>query len=219
MKKSLLLLLPVMAFAAPAQAQDVDTRGGFRVEVLGLIDDIDVDLGKDDDQFNPTRDRDVDGTFGIGVGYDFVRGPGFGAGIDFEFSQSTSQQDIIVQGAAGGFPPAGDEVVGEVKFDNDLYVGGRVTAPIGGRFSVVGKLGYTSLKADVNFATGEDFDDDDNDFLDRGRLGGVRAGIGLHVNGTDEEESRTYYGVEYRYSDYEKGVKRNQLGLVAGVRF
>jgi opacity protein-like surface antigen len=216
MKKSLLLLLPVVAFAAPAQAQDsTDTRSGLRVELVGLLDDIDADIGRDSNEFNPIRDADVDGAFGIGIGFDFVRGPGFGVGIDAEITQSTARQNVIVGPAnPNAFPqPQPDRRAGAVNFENDLYVGGRVTAPISGRFSVVGKLGYTALKTDFDI-TLEEFEDDERFQSDR--LSGIRAGIGVHMN---SEDDNTYYGLEYRYSNYERSLVRHQFGLVIGARF
>lgn len=197
MKKAFLLILPIFAFAAPAQAQDT---GGLRVELMGFYDNINTELGVDDDEFNPARDRDVDGAFGIGIGYDFLSGAGLNLGIDVEATHSTGNRDILVD----------NSVVGSVDFRDDLYVGGRVTFPVSENFNLYGKLGYTGLRVRADIED-EDFEDE----YDSERLNGIRGGVGFQYSSDD----KTYYGVEYRFSDYESNVERHQVGVVVGVRF
>ena len=199
MKKYLLLTLPVLAFAAPAQAQDTS---GFRVEGVVVYDRVKADLGSDPDNFNPQRDRDFDVAFGVGVGYDFLRGAGVNAGVDVEVTESTAKKTVFLDGVD----------IGEVKAGIDLYVGGRVTAPISGNFAIVGKVGYTSLKVGFN-STDDTIADDDG--LNE-RLSGIRGAVGVHYK---SDEDKTYYGLEYRYSNYEQDVVRHQVGIVVGTRF
>lgn len=199
MNKYLLIGAMAVAYAVPAQAQDA---GGFRVEGVVVYDDLNADLGSDSDEFNPDRDRDFDVAFGGGVGYDFVRWQGINAGVDVEYTESTAKKDGFVDG----------DFVGEIKVGNDLYVGGRVTAPISSNFRLVGKLGYTSLN--LEFDPEDDILDEDDFPSDR--LSGIRGAVGVHYSGS---EDRTYYGVEYRYSNYEQDVVRHQIGLVVGAHF
>ena len=199
MKKFLLLSLPLLALAAPATAQDA---GAFRVEGLAVYDKIKGDFGLDTDRFNPERDRDFDVAFGVGVGYDFHKAGGVAIGIDGEITESTGNRTVFDDGVEAG----------ELTFGNDLYAGGRVTAPIGGNFSAFGKLGYTSLR--VRFkAVDETIDEDD--FLQH-RLSGIRGALGVQYG---NNEDATYYGAQYRYSNYEDGVTRHQVGLFVGTRF
>lgn len=197
MKRYILPALTALAFAVPAQAQDA--KAGFRVEGVLAYDRFKGDFGSDDDQFNPDRDRDFDVAFGVGVGYDFIFNGGFTAGADAEFTESTTKRTVFDEG---------DEI-GEIKIGTDFYLGGRVTAPIGPNFRVVGKLGFTSLK--VGFKGIDDSIDDDSD-----RLNGYRGAVGVHYTGG---EDATYYGGEYRYSNYEEGLVRHQVALVIGTRF
>lgn len=108
--------------------------------------------------------------------------------------------------------------VAKVKLGNDIYVGGRVTATLAGPWRAHLKLGYTSLKTSTNITrTGFDEDDfPDGDFNLDTRLDGYRAGVGVLYS---SDEDTTYYGAEYRYSDYERGVKWHQVGVVIGARF
>jgi outer membrane immunogenic protein len=172
------------------------------VELIGALDKYDANLGADSDEFNPNDDTDVDAAYGGAIGYDFLNGPGLRVGVDAEFTESTARRNII----------DADSDIGDVKFGNDLYAGARVTAPLG-RFSIVGKLGYTSLKVSATL-TDDDFDDP---FNDSDRLSGVRGAIGFQYTG--DETDRTYYGLEYRYSNYEQNVRRHQVALVVGARF
>ncbi len=198
MKKSYLLMLPLLALAAPAQAQDLS---GFRVEAIGAVDWMDQDFGQDSDQFNPIREGDVGATFGAAVGYDFVLGAGLRAGVDLEITQTTADTPIIVS----------DTRVGEVRYGNDFYVGGRVTVPLG-QFSLVGKLGYTTLEREFVITTASLANNYSDDNVD-----GVRGALGFHYTGDDDD--RVYYGLEYRYSDYQGDLTRQQVALVVGTRF
>jgi len=206
MKRYSLLLLVAAAFASPAHAQD--TGSGVRIELVGMIDNINAEgLGEDNSNiFNPNVDRDVDGAFGASVGFDFVRGPGIGVGVDVEYTRSTSRQNAFINNA----------VVGEVKFTDDIYAGGRVTAPVSGSFSIVAKLGYTRLNAEFE-PTVATFTLPAGSEVPTDHLSGIRAGIGLHFTGDDDDN--VYYGGEYRYSNYEQSVVRHQFGLVIGTRF
>lgn len=190
-------MLPFLALAAPAQAQDMS---GFRVELVGAADFVDQDFGQDSDQFNPIREGDVGLTVGAAVGYDFIRGPGMGAGIDLEITQTTADDPVIVS----------DTRIGEVRYGLDYYVGGRVTVPLG-RFSLVGKVGYTRLEREFTITTASQVNNYSDDSID-----GVRGTLGFHYTGDDDD--RAYYGLEYRYSDYEGDTRRQQVALVVGIR-
>ncbi len=78
----------------------------------------------------------------------------------------------------------------------------RFAAAVSGCFSVVGKLGYTSLK--VRFTSDDDTLVEDDVLYDR--LSGVRAALGFHYG---DDTDKTYYGAEYRHANYEEGVIRH----------
>jgi len=203
MKKYLLFTLPVIMLASPAVAQTAtQNAGAFRVEGLVVYDKIKADFGSDPDQFNPARDRDFDVSYGVGIGYDFVNVGGIAVGVDAEVTESSAKRSVLLNGTE----------VGELNFGNDLYAGGRVTVPISGSFSAFGKVGYTSLRARFKPANSTI---DRDDFLQH-RLSGVRGAVGVQY-GTGEDQ--TYYGVQYRYSNYQDDVLRHQVGLFVGARF
>jgi outer membrane immunogenic protein len=205
MKKYLLLAAPALAFAAPAYAQDAAV-GGFRIEALVGYDQI----GIPDEEFEADPAQitgKIEGAlYGGSVGFDF----GMGAvmlGVDAEFTETTGDRTIYnVEGPT--------DVV--VKFGRDLYVGGRLTTAFTDNVKGYVKAGYTNLR--VSGSTGdEDLDEaiEDLDLDVDENLHGVRGAVGV----TFAPEGPTYYGAEFRYSNYESDVDRKQVALVVGYRF
>jgi outer membrane immunogenic protein len=130
--------------------------------------------------------------YGVGAGYDVRKGNAV-FGIEGEASDSTQKESV------GGLTE---------HASRDLYVGGRIGAVVGGNNLLYAKAGYTNARYSVSGTdTGVD--------LVHGNLDGVRVGAGIeHQLG-----SRTFVKAEYRYSNYEQGVSRNQVVAGFGVRF
>jgi len=130
--------------------------------------------------------------YGVGAGYDIQRGNAV-FGVEGEASDSTQKEELggVTQHAA-----------------RDLYVGGRAGVVVGGNNLLYAKAGYTNARYTVSgTATGVD--------LAHGNLDGVRVGAGIeHQLG-----SRAFVKTEYRYSNYEQGVSRNQVVAGVGLRF
>lgn len=86
------------------------------------------------------------------------------------------------------------------KADRDLYIGGRIGV-VAGKALIYGKVGYTNARITGPFGAGN--------------ADGIRLGAGVEYKVTD-----TIFGkVEYRYSNYEAGVERQQVAAGLGVRF
>jgi outer membrane immunogenic protein len=146
--------------------------------------------GWDRVQGQERRDNGV--LYGVGAGYDLRRGNAV-FGIEGEASDSTQKKEL---GAV------------TEKASRDLYVGGRVGYVVGGNNLLYATAGYTNARFTVDgTATGVTLAD--------GNLNGARVGAGVeHQLG-----SHTFVKAEYRYSNYEQGVSRNQLVAGVGVRF
>jgi len=130
--------------------------------------------------------------YGVGAGYDIQRGNTV-FGIEGEASDSTQKESY------GGLTE---------HASRDLYVGGRIGAVIGGNNLLYAKAGYTNARYAVSgTATGVD--------LAHGNLNGARVGIGLE----HQLSGRAFIKTEYRYSNYEQGVSRNQVIGGVGIRF
>ena len=130
--------------------------------------------------------------YGAGAGYDIQRGNAV-FGVEGEASDSTQKKEL---GAV------------TEKASRDLYVGGRIGYVVGGNNLLYAKAGYTNARYTVDgTATGVN--------LAEGNLDGVRVGAGVeHQLG-----NHTFVKAEYRYSNYEQGVSRNQVVAGFGVRF
>ena len=181
--------------AAAAQAGD----NGARFELFGGLDDFDDNLGAENDLFNPETDRDIDAALGATIGYDFVRSGPLRAGVDLEYVYTTAKSAVFVNGVRAG----------DVKYGSEVYGGGRVTYAITPTISAVGKLGYSYIDTEYTAAV-----------LANSREEGLRGARGaLGVQFSTSEEDRTYYGVEARYGNYNRGLTRKSLLLVVGHRF
>jgi outer membrane immunogenic protein len=194
MKKMGYLLAAVLAsMATPALAQ-TQSNAGLRIEGVLFFDRVDADF----DIADQGRENADGFTYGGGVGYDFPISPLLSAGVDLEISETTANRE---------------ETFGEVSFGPDLYAGGRVTYGLWERFNIVGKVGYSRLRAEIDGAPNVTLTDDRLD----DNLKGIRGAVGLQFS--PGEEDRSYYGVEFRFTDYDKGVSRQQFGGFVGIRF
>lgn len=129
--------------------------------------------------------------FGLGVGYDVAVSQGVTVGADAEASLSSVKDEFL----------PGEEI----KAGRDLYAGGRVSFAVADNANIYVKGGYTNAKVKYDGSLGNDSTN-----LDGYRLGlGTQIGLG----------GKAYAGAEYRYSNYEEGVTRNQLVATVGTRF
>ena len=143
------------------------------------------------DRVKGLGEKDGGALFGIGAGYDFAVGPAISLGADIEATESTQKE--------------GDEDIAQVKAGRDLYAGGRVNFAVSPTANLYVKGGYTNARFKAT-----DGVDSYSENLDGYRLG---AGGQLNVAG------KAYVGAEYRYSNYEHGLSRNQVALTLGTRF
>ncbi len=135
--------------------------------------------------------------FGIGAGYDFAVGPTVSLGIDGEWMDSTSDLEVT-----DGTDSA------KLSAQADMYIGARITGKVADNVTVFGKVGY----ANANFKLSSNVPAFDT--LSE-NLDGFRLGVGAqYLFG-----GGLYAGAEYRYTNYEAGVTRNQIVGNIGFRF
>ena len=134
------------------------------------------------------------------AGVDNVDGLLYGASLGYDM-----QSGHIVYGAefeatesTGKISNAG----GRIEVGRDLYAGGRLGYVLGDSTLLYTKAGYTNARSSSPGLGGTNGD-------------GVRVGAGVEFKLSQNVFARG----EYRYSDYEDGISRNQ-GLVGlGVKF
>ena len=93
-------------------------------------------------------------------------------------------------------------VAGRVEAGRDLYAGGRLGFVMGDSTLLYAKAGYTNARISSPGLGGENGD-------------GVRVGAGIEYKLSDNMFTRA----EYRYSNYEAGVSRNQGLISLGMKF
>ncbi|MBN8829128.1 MAG: porin family protein [Sphingomonadales bacterium] len=166
-----------VALSAPAFAQDGSTFVGPRAEAI---------VGYDAVKTNSNGLGTPDGfLYGVGLGYDFNLG-GLVAGVEAEIADSTTKRTL-----------------GNVTLesDRDIYVGGRIGAPLGDTALLYAKAGYTNARLE-----GAGFG---------GNGDGVRLGAGLEY----KLAGNLFVKGEYRYSNYQDDVERHQVVGGLGLRF
>lgn len=178
--------------ATPASAADFV---GPRAEVTVGLDRIDFDL----DAYGMSDDGKARGvTYGGAVGYDAPLGRNLVAGLEAGVNFSTADRDF------------GDAVNG-VALDakRDLELSARLGARVAPRTMLYGKAGYTNLRIDADTTAA------DLTTVGRTNLDGYRLGLGLEQG----VGANTYLKTEYRYSNYEQGVSKNEVLAGIGIRF
>jgi outer membrane immunogenic protein len=85
--------------------------------------------------------------------------------------------------------------------DRDIYVGGRIGTTIGNSALLYAKAGYTNARVET--------------VVGNANADGIRAGAGLEY----ALGQNLFVKAEYRYSNYEAGVERNQVVGGFGFRF
>lgn len=198
-----LAAIAFMLAGAPAYAQ---TTTGPRVEAVVGWDQLRYDLGSAQ---GSTRQKSSDLGYGVTVGYDQAVTPRIIVGV--EGGATFSQGDY----ASTGFP-IGDVV----HVRRDLSLAARVGTPIGGNALLYGKVGYSNLQLGVDTAAPFQLGTDPSatpaaSTYARREYDGVLLGIGAEVGLT----RNTYIKSEYRYTDYEDGVSRQNILTGFGIRF
>ncbi|MEQ8743794.1 porin family protein [Parasphingorhabdus sp.] len=128
--------------------------------------------------------------YGASLGYD-LQSNNIVYGVEAEITESTA--DISGGGAS-------------VDASRDLYAGARVGFVAGDKALIYAKAGYTNARytgAGAGFGAVA------------GNADGVRVGAGVEFKLSDKVFARG----EYRYSNYEAGVSRNQGIVGLGVKF
>lgn len=139
------------------------------------------------------EDQHDDGfLYGANAGYDIRRGNAV-FGVEGEISDSTQKQSV------GGLTE---------KAGRDLYAGARIGYVVGGNNLLYAKAGYTNARFTVDGT-------DTGVTLAKGNLDGWRAGAGIE----HQLNNNMFVKAEYRYSNYEQGVSRNQVLGGVGIRF
>ncbi len=192
----LIAIVPAIAIASPATAQDA-ARGGFRVGVLGGLDI--VRSGSTERTGIDGDDQSAEGfLYGVEAGFDLPLG-GAVLGIEGEWSDSTgkakaNRRDPNLFG------------YGEVKAGRDLYVGARAGFAVAPATLAYVKGGYTNAHLDTVLGNGSVSD------RERFRLDGWRIGAGLQQS----ISTNSYAKLEYRYSNYGKADYRFADGGTSG---
>ena len=141
------------------------------------------------------------------LGYDNVNVSGaknpdgvlFGVGVGYDFAAGGL---VLGVEADATDSTAKLKLVGpDVESDRDLYVGGRIGTVVGSGLLYV-KAGYTNARLEQDGFGGSNLD-------------GVRAGVGYEY----ALSAKTFVKGEYRYSNYEAGLSRNQAVAAFGFRF
>ncbi len=191
MRSIVVAALVAATAAAPAFAQDAAAPfTGPRIE--GLV-------GWDRLQANGGHDDGV--TYGVAAGYDIQTGMGL-VGIEGEVGDSTAKE------CSGAASTADPRIC--AKAARDLYVGGRIGKVVGGKTLLYAKAGYTNARAKLTADDGLN-----RTTLARSDLDGVRVGAGAEY----AVGPNSYVKAEYRYSNYQDGISRNQVVGGFGFRF
>jgi len=142
------------------------------------------------------------------LGYDYVRAPlieddgalfGIAAGYDYAVANNVS---IGAEVEASDSAVKDNSFGVDLKSGRDLYAGARVSLAVADGANIYVKGGYTNARFKADGFGGENF-------------GGWRLGAGLQV----DVLGKIYTGGEYRYSNYESGISRQQLAVKVGYRF
>ncbi|HEY5712034.1 MAG TPA: porin family protein [Allosphingosinicella sp.] len=189
---ALAAVLAGTVFATPTLAQETP-QSGFRIEgVAGY------------DRPNISGEHANGVTYGLGAGYDFQAGRAI-VGVEGEATDSSADR------CASDVNVTGDRLC--VTAGRDLYVGGRVGAQVAPNVLLYAKAGYSNAWVGANYEDGTAATL--ADFRSHRDLDGVRGGAGVQVG----IGRNAYVKTEYRYSNYQDGVDRNQVVAGFGFRF
>ncbi|MBO9518315.1 MAG: porin family protein [Porphyrobacter sp.] len=190
--KLILAAAAAAAFVTPAYANPVS---GPRLEVVAGLDNANVDEGN----FAAGVDDSANGVvWGLGAGYDVAVGGKSAIGIDVEANESTA-----------GWAGKEDQTRWDIDLTRDLYAGARFTTQVMPNVALYAKVGYTNLGLKARDKVGN------TTTIVSDHADGVRGALGAQYL----LDKNVYFGAEYRYSNYEGGLSRNNAVVTAGYRF
>ena len=137
----------------------------------------------------------IGGVDAISGGGESETGIAYGIGAGYDFRSGNTVFGVELEAAESTTGDAG------VEAGRDLYAGARFGAVVGPTVLIYAKAGYTNARASVG-GIGVNFD-------------GFRAGAGVEFMIGTNLSMRA----EYRYSNYEADLSRNQGVIGLGFRF
>ena len=197
MRNLILAALFATAAASPALAQPAGDAAFTGLRVEGLV-------GYDHVKNHGYGDNAV--AYGVGAGYDVQMGRAV-VGGEVEYMDSNAK------GCLNDFAVAGDKICASAR--RDLYVGGRVGAAVAPRVLLYAKAGYTNARMATRYDGVTGSATNPVSYSDKSDLDGVRVGAGAEY----AISPNSFVKAEYRYSNYEKGVSRQQVLGGFGFRF
>jgi outer membrane immunogenic protein len=149
-------------------------------------------------RYGPGRDRESDLAWGVEAGYDLAVGGNVVAGIQAGLSTSGVDHATFDGTTSHGI---------DARRDVDLSA--RLGMRISGTALLYARAGYTNFRlGDASTTAGVTTAGATN-------LDGVLVGAGLEV----AISPAAYVTSEFRYSNYQDGISRNQIRTGLGVRF
>ncbi|HYJ82035.1 MAG TPA: outer membrane beta-barrel protein, partial [Allosphingosinicella sp.] len=170
--------------------RDAAAMPGFRAELIGGYDTDGYEQGV---------------LYGARVGYDFRVGGRFLLGVDAEFSDVTTDQELTLSASAGLSAEDGPE----------YYVGGRATFVLSSQFRIHAGGGYTRTKEGFFFQSDPNPPPFGTIAAGRDSVDGFRFGAGAQIL----LGRRAFVGAEYRYSNYGDNFALDRAQAVASIGF
>jgi outer membrane immunogenic protein len=194
--KHLLIAAAVLGFASTAHAADFT---GPRVELRTGWDRVSIDGLRSANPATANVDAREDGiTYGLALGYDHAL------------------SDRVIVGVEAAVDLSDNEfsgTVGTLSYDvdakRDIELAARIGTKLTDSILLYGKVGYSNARVQTRLTSGA------TTLSESSNGDGVRVGGGLEVALTDQ----VYAKAEYRYTNYEAGVSRNQVLTGIGFRF
>lgn len=178
----------------PGAAASAQTFTGPRIQVTAGWDQLRFDLAR----YGPGHDRESNLGWGAEAGYDVAVGSNLVAGMQVGVSASGADHDYS------------DGVTSHhIDARRDIDLSARLGMRISRNALLYGRAGYT------NFRIGDESTTAGVTTTAATNLDGVLLGAGLEV----AVSPAVYVTSEYRYSNYQDGISRNQIRTGLGVRF
>jgi outer membrane immunogenic protein len=198
--KFLLVAASALALSATAQAADFT---GPRVEARVGWDRLSIDGIRSSSPATASLEGDDDGvTYGVALGYDQAIGERVIVGVE-----------AAVDLSEAGFSGRAGNVGYDIDAKRDIEAAVRLGTKLVDNVLLYGKVGYTNARVRSRVMIGGTTGT--TTFVESENGDGVRVGGGLEVALTDQFFAKA----EYRYSDYEADVSRNQVLTGVGFRF
>ena len=144
--------------------------------------------------------------YGVAAGYD-ISLVAVALGVDVEVGTTDEKYDF-------DYTDNGVDYFGTSESGRDLYLGGRITVPIGPIGALYAKAGYNNVRTTLD-VTSDDGTDVISELIDSDK-DGYRIGGGGRLN----LGGGTYVGAEYRFSEYGSDpIKKHQVVGTLGISF